>query len=79
MLLEAHNLRPGHIDRQLTTPHKSGRLDGIRAVAVGQYTECGASPGDQDGWTVVDVLHDGLDQLGVPILGGLPLGHGSRR
>jgi muramoyltetrapeptide carboxypeptidase len=28
------------------------------------------------GWNLVDVLHDRLGQLGVPVLGGLLLGHG---
>ncbi len=41
-------------------------------MAVGQFTECA------DGWdtTVVDVLTDRLGDLGVPVLGGLPIGHG---
>ena len=77
LLLEAVRMRLGHIDRQLTMLTNSGRLDGIRAVAVGQYTDCDASPGDQGGWTVIDVLRDRLGRLGVPILGGLPIGHGS--
>jgi muramoyltetrapeptide carboxypeptidase len=78
LLLEAHNLRLGHIDRQLTMLHNAVRLAGIRAVAVGQYTECGPSQGDQGDWTATDVLRDRLSLLNVPILGGLPTGHGSR-
>ena len=27
-------------------------------------------------WSVVDVLQDQLSPLGVPVLGGLPIGHG---
>jgi muramoyltetrapeptide carboxypeptidase len=77
LLLEAVRMRLGHIDRQLTMLHNSGRLQGIRAIAVGQYTDCDASPGDQGDWTAIDVLRDRLGRLGVPILGGLPLGHGS--
>ena len=78
LLLEAVRMRLGHIDRQLTMLTNSGRLDGIRAVAVGQYTDCDASPGDQGQgeWTAIDVLRDRLGRLGVPILGGLPIGHG---
>lgn len=76
LLLEAYNLRLGHIDRQLTMLHKSGRLDGVRAIAVGQYTACDPSPGDQGDWTAIDVLRDRLNRLDVPILGGLPIGHG---
>jgi muramoyltetrapeptide carboxypeptidase len=41
-------------------------------VAVGQFTDCA------DGWAVgvSEVLHDRLGDLGVPVLGGLPIGHG---
>ena len=31
-----------------------------------------------DGFTVVDLLRDHLEQLKVPVLGGLPLGHGQQ-
>ena len=27
-------------------------------------------------WSVIDVLYDQLGDLGVPVLGGLPIGHG---
>jgi muramoyltetrapeptide carboxypeptidase len=77
LLLEAYNMRLGHIDRQLTMLHKSGRLDGIRGVAVGQYTKCGSDAETQGEWTTNDVLRDRLSLLGVPILGGLPIGHGN--
>jgi muramoyltetrapeptide carboxypeptidase len=77
LLLEAYNLRLGHIDRQLTMLHKSGRLDGVRAVAVGQYTKCGSDAETRGDWTAIDVLRDRLSLLGVPILGGLPIGHGA--
>jgi muramoyltetrapeptide carboxypeptidase len=76
LLLEAYNLRLGHIDRQLTMLQKSGSLKGVRAMAVGQYTACDPSPDDQGGWSAIDVLRDRLGGLGVPILGGLPIGHG---
>ncbi|GID26250.1 muramoyltetrapeptide carboxypeptidase [Paractinoplanes brasiliensis] len=70
LLLEAYGLRPDQIDRQLTMLHRTGRLKGVRAVAVGRYLECG--PGN-----VLDVLRDRLAPLGVPILGGLPIGQGA--
>ena len=44
LLLEAVDMRLGHIDRQLTMLLESGRLAGVRGVAVGQYTSCGARP-----------------------------------
>ncbi|MEZ5379248.1 MAG: LD-carboxypeptidase [Acidimicrobiales bacterium] len=79
LLLEAVNLRLGHIDRQLTMLTNSGALDHIVGVAVGQYTRCGPEVDETipDGWEAVEVLRDRLERLGVPILGGLPIGHGS--
>ena len=62
----------GQIDRQLTMLANAGHLRGIRAVAVGQFT--GFNPhGD---FTVIDLLRDHLKRWDVPILGGLPVGHG---
>jgi muramoyltetrapeptide carboxypeptidase len=72
LLIEGVGVGLGHIDRQLTMLTNAGHLDGLRGVAVGQFTKCGTH-GD---WTAVDVLRDRLNRLGVPILGGLPIGHG---
>jgi muramoyltetrapeptide carboxypeptidase len=73
LLLEAVNMFSGQIDRQLTMLRKAGHLAGLAGIAVGQFTDCFKPI---DGFTVVDLLRDHLDQLKVPILGGLPLGHG---
>lgn len=56
----------------LTQLRRAGALDGLAGVAVGQFTDCA------DGWavTVADVLAERLGDLGVPVLGGLPVGHG---
>ncbi|MBM2622128.1 LD-carboxypeptidase [Actinoplanes sp. LDG1-06] len=70
LLLEAYGLRLEQIDRQLTMLQRTGRLQGVRGVAVGRYVECG--PGD-----VLRVLRDRLAPLGVPILGGVPIGQGA--
>lgn len=76
LLLEAVGQWLGAIDRQLTMLLHAGYLDGLVGIAVGQYENCGPpDPGPED-WTVVDVLLDRLSHLGVPILGGLPIGHG---
>jgi muramoyltetrapeptide carboxypeptidase len=75
LLLEAVGLGLGHVDRQLTMLTRSGRLDGVVGVAVGQYTRCDPTPGDAGDWTVLDVLRERLHGLGVPVLGGLPVGH----
>jgi muramoyltetrapeptide carboxypeptidase len=63
----------GMVDRALTQLLLSGALAGVSGVAVGALE---GFEGYQDrGWTVLDVLHDRLGSLGVPILAGLPLGH----
>ena len=73
LLLEAVEMQIGQVDRQLTMLRKAGHLDGLAGVAVGQFVGFKPSSG---GLTVVDLLRDHLHRLGVPILGGLPVGHG---
>jgi muramoyltetrapeptide carboxypeptidase len=72
LLIEEVDEPPYKVDRMLTQLRRSGALRGIVGVAVGQFTRC------SDGWptTIADVLLDRLGDLGVPILGGLPVGHG---
>lgn len=73
LLLEAVEMQIGQVDRQLTMLSKAGHLDGVAGVAVGQFTGFKPFGG---GLTVVDLLRDHLERLGVPVLGGLPVGHG---
>lgn len=66
----------GHVDRQLTQLIRSGSLRGVRGVVLGRF------PGFEDysdrEWTVLDVLHDRLEVLEVPVLGGVDVGHGEQ-
>jgi muramoyltetrapeptide carboxypeptidase len=73
LLIEAANWGLGHLDRILTRLLNTGAIAGLTGVAVGQFTDIEPS----SGWTEVEVLRDRLAPLGVPILGGLPLGHGA--
>jgi muramoyltetrapeptide carboxypeptidase len=75
LLLEAINMGLGLVDRELLMLRKAGHLRGISGIAIGQFTDFGSN-GDI---TVIDLLREHLQPLGVPILGGLPLGHGSNR
>jgi muramoyltetrapeptide carboxypeptidase len=68
LLLEGVNLRLGQLDRMLTMLRKAGHLDGLAGIAIGQFTDCAGG--------AIGMLRDQLGALGVPILGGLPLGHG---
>jgi muramoyltetrapeptide carboxypeptidase len=64
----------GRVDRQLTHLIRSGSLEGVRGIALGLFT--GFDDYTDRGWNVLDVLRDRLGQLGVPVLGGLEVGHG---
>lgn len=74
LLLEDVNEAPYRVARLLVQLKRSGWLAGVRGVAVGQFTDCA-----DVGPTVADVLADQLGALGVPVLGGLPIGHGSEQ
>jgi muramoyltetrapeptide carboxypeptidase len=73
LLVEDVSEAPYKVDRMLTHLRRAGALDAVAGVAVGQFTDCA------DGWgvTVADVLAERLGGLGVPVLGGLPIGHGT--
>jgi muramoyltetrapeptide carboxypeptidase len=73
LLLEAVGMFLGAIDRQLTMLRKGGHLDGVAGIALGQFTDINPS----GSWSIVDLLRQHFEPLGVPILGGLPLGHGA--
>jgi muramoyltetrapeptide carboxypeptidase len=72
LLLEEVAEPPYKVDRMLLHLRRTGVLASLAGVAVGQFTECA------DEWptSIVDVLLDHLGTLGVPVLGGLPVGHG---
>jgi muramoyltetrapeptide carboxypeptidase len=72
LLLEEVNEPPYKVDRMLLHLRRSGALRGVVGVAVGQFTRCA------DDWptSIVDVLAEHLRALDVPVLGGLPIGHG---
>jgi len=74
LLLEAVDMYLGQVDRQLTMLRKGGHLRGVAGIALGQFTAFKPS----GTLTIIDLLRDHLAPLSVPILGGLPLGHGKR-
>lgn len=73
LLLEEVDEEPYKVDRMLTHLRRAGVLAGLAGIALGQFTRC------SDLWpvTVADVLAERLSDLGLPVLGGLPVGHGS--
>jgi muramoyltetrapeptide carboxypeptidase len=73
LLVEDVGEAPYRVDRMLTHLRRAGVLAQVAGVAIGQFTDCA------DDWAVhvADVLADRLGDLGVPVLGGLPIGHGT--
>jgi muramoyltetrapeptide carboxypeptidase len=70
---------PIRIDRALLWLEQIGKLRGVRGIVVGELAGCEwyefqSSPRSK---TLENVLTDRLAGLGVPILYGLPLGHGA--
>jgi muramoyltetrapeptide carboxypeptidase len=63
----------GLVDRQLTQLVRSKALDGVAGIALGSFQ--GFAGYADRGWTILDVLHDRLGSLGVPVLGGIFAGH----
>ncbi|MFF4618642.1 S66 peptidase family protein [Nonomuraea jabiensis] len=66
--LEDIGEEPYRIDRMLTQLLQAGAFDGVRGIALGSWVDCGDP---------YPVLEDRLGSLGVPVLAGLPVGHGS--
>jgi muramoyltetrapeptide carboxypeptidase len=68
-LLEDIAEEPYRLDRLLTQLLRSGWFEGVRAVALGQFTDCG------DPEEVRRLLRSRLGPLGVPLVLDLPIGH----
>ncbi|MCK6551878.1 LD-carboxypeptidase [Myxococcota bacterium] len=76
LLLEDVGEAPYRVDRMLTHLRLAGVLDRVAGVAVGDFVGCETQrPGEQ---SIDDVLAERLGDLGVPVLTGLPFGHGAR-
>lgn len=56
------------LDNLLTQLIRSGWFDGVRGVVLGTWVDCGDD--------AVETVCARLDRLGVPLLSGLPFGHG---
>ena len=67
------------IDRMLTQLRRARALDGIAGVALGQFTDILTSTVAGADFSLDEVLRDRLGDLGVPILGGLAVGHGDEQ
>lgn len=76
LVLEDVTELPYRIDRLIMQLRWSGALDGVRAVALGDFVKC--DPPEGADYTLADVLEDALAPLGVPVYWRLALGHDKR-
>jgi muramoyltetrapeptide carboxypeptidase len=76
LVLEDFAEAPYRIDRMLQQLRSARALDGIHGVVLGDFVKCDPPAGAT--WGLRDVLLDHLGSLGVPVLAGLPIGHGER-
>lgn len=64
------------IDGMLTRFTRAGHFDGLAGIAVGQFTPYEHDEYTEGEWTMQETLMDRLGGLGIPVLGGLKVGHG---
>ncbi|HLE88868.1 MAG TPA: LD-carboxypeptidase [Candidatus Limnocylindria bacterium] len=79
LFFEEVGIAPIRLDRALLYLDQIGKLHGVRGIVVGElagseWHEWTSSPRSK---TLEEVLTGRLAHLGVPVLYGLPLGHGS--
>jgi muramoyltetrapeptide carboxypeptidase len=62
------------MDNGLTHLRNAGKLDGVAGVVIGDMP--GRHSGELQELSLEDVLEELLVPLGVPVIAGLPIGHG---
>jgi len=62
------------MDNGLTHLRNAGKLDGVAGIVIGDMP--GKSSGELQELSLEDVLEELLGPLGVPVIAGLPIGHG---
>lgn len=76
LVLEDVGEPPYKLDRMITQLRQSGAFSGVVGVALGEFSGTRVPEGAD--WTVRELLADLLAPLNVPVIDGLPVGHGAR-
>ncbi len=75
LALEEVGETPYRIERMLVQLRQAGAFDDIVGVALGSFHGCHPTP--DAGFTLDDIFREHLEPLNVPVLAGLPFGHGA--
>lgn len=76
LLLEDVGETTYRVDRTLTQLHTSGLLAQAKGIILGDFVAC--NPAQAGHPELSEVLNERLGRLGIPVLAGAPIGHGSR-
>jgi len=72
LFLEDKGEPPYRIDRMLTQLCQSSTLEGVKAILVGEFINCGSEN------EIISLFRDVVDRLGAILVYGFPVGHGKR-
>jgi muramoyltetrapeptide carboxypeptidase len=74
LMLEDIGEAPYRIDRMLQQLHAAGKFDQVVGVALGAFTDCVDRRYPE--WTITRLIDEILGSLEIPVVSGLPFGHG---
>lgn len=74
LVLEDVTEPPYRIDRMLQQLRAAGKFDHVAGIALGGFTDCEDERYPE--WTVERLFDEVFGSLGVPVVAGLPFGHG---
>lgn len=77
LFIEEINEEPYKIDRMLQTLKYSGTFDKLKAIILGQFTNC-ESP-DEKSFTLHEVFMNFFREINIPVFYGLEAGHGTTK
>lgn len=78
IFLEEFIEEPYRIDRMLTQMIQAGKFENAAGIALGVFKLCEpdkSNPAFQGSFSLLEVLHDRLGNLGIPVIYGLSFGH----
>jgi muramoyltetrapeptide carboxypeptidase len=75
LMLEDVTELPYRIDRMLQQLRAAGKLDRVAGIALGGFTDC--EDERYPDWPVERLIDEVFGGLGVPVVSGLPFGHGA--